>query len=152
MLFYVLFFRSCDLCAMNCFGHTVMPANNVAADEEWTLVLRILSSLPSLNSPGSNLQTAAKFWQFPPWCPLPLGDTFLFFPSLLFWYSLHGALGPSSYCQFCSPSMSEKPNGFTGFTVNLSLFSGLMNVAQSSISSLLFPPHPFMMTWSFFLL
>lgn len=34
---------------------------------------------PSLNSPRSNLQTAAEFWQILPWCLLPLGDTFFLF-------------------------------------------------------------------------
>lgn len=44
---------------------------------------------PSLNSPRSNLQTAAEFWQILPWCLLPLGDTFfyLFSPPPI-WYSL----------------------------------------------------------------
>lgn len=103
---------------------------------------------PSLNSPRSNLQTAAEFWQILPWCLLPLGDTFfIYFSSPPFWYLLHWSTGPSSDCQFCSSSMSEKPNGFTGFTVNPSLFSGFMNVAYSQISSLLFPRYPSMSLW-----
>lgn len=96
---------------------------------------RGLSRSPSLNSRRSNLQTAAEFWQILPWCLLPLGDTFLFFLSSALVFT-PWSTGPTSDRQFCSPSMSEKPNGFTGFTVNLSLFSGLMNVGLSSVSSL----------------
>lgn len=59
--------------------------------------------------------------------------------------------GPASYCQFCSLSMSEKPNGFTGFTVNPSLFHVLMNVAPSSISTSFFFSYSvqsFIASWS----
>lgn len=42
----------------------------------WTPSLETLLCSPSLNSPRSNLQTAAEFWQILPLCLLPLGDTF----------------------------------------------------------------------------
>lgn len=150
MLSSVLF-RSCNLCVFLLFGHKVTAANNVTADEEWKLVPGISSCLPSLNSPGSNLQTAAEFWQILPWCPLPLGDTFVFFLSsaLVFtpwstWplkllsvlFFIHVWKTKWIYRVYCQPLP----------------FSGLMNVVPSSISSLLFPPHLSMMTWSFFLL
>lgn len=56
-----------------------------------------LACAPSLNSPRSNLQTAAEFWQILLRCLLPLGDTFfIYFSSPLRWYSLHGALAPQA--------------------------------------------------------
>lgn len=59
--------------------------------------VRGLACAPSLNSPRSNLQTAAEFWQILLQCLLPLGDTFfIYFSSPLLWYSLHGALAPQA--------------------------------------------------------
>lgn len=79
------------------FCHKVMAASNVrlVVGAAWTLVLGTLAC--SLNSPRSNLQTAAEFWQILPWFLLPLGDTFfIYFSSPLLWYSLHGALAPQA--------------------------------------------------------
>lgn len=81
------------------FCHKVMAANDVrvAAGAVWTLALWALACSPSLNSPRSNLQTAAEFWQILPRCFLPLGDTFfIYFSSPPLWYSLHGALAPQA--------------------------------------------------------
>lgn len=56
-----------------------------------------LACAPSLNSPRSNLQTAAEFWQILPRCFLPLGDTFfIYFSSPPLWHSVHGALAPQA--------------------------------------------------------
>ena len=76
-----------------------MAANDVreAADAVWTLASGALACAPSLNSPRSNLQTAAEFWQILPRCLLPLGDTFfIYFSSPPLWYSLRGALAPQA--------------------------------------------------------
>lgn len=76
-----------------------MAANDVsvAAGAVWTLASGALACSPSLNSPRSNLQTAAEFWQILPQCLLPLGDTFfIYFSSPPLWYSLHGALAPQA--------------------------------------------------------
>lgn len=81
------------------FSQKVMAASNVilVGGAVWTLVLGALACSPSLNSPRSNLQTAAEFWQILPWCLLPLGDTFfIYFCSPPLWYSLHGALAPQA--------------------------------------------------------
>lgn len=81
------------------FCHKVIAANDVtvAAGAVWTLASGALACSPSLNSPRSNLQTAAEFWQILPRCLLPLGDTFfIYFSSPPLWYSLHGALGPQA--------------------------------------------------------
>lgn len=87
------------LCFMFFFCHKVMAANDVsvAAGAVWTLASGALACSPSLNSPRSNLQTAAEFWQILPLCLLPLGDTFfIYFSSPPLWYSLHGALAPQA--------------------------------------------------------
>lgn len=81
------------------FCHKVMAANDVrvAAGAVWTMASGALACSPSLNSPRSNLQTAAEFWQILPRCLLPLGDTFfIYFSSPPLWYSLHGALAPQA--------------------------------------------------------
>lgn len=81
------------------FCHKVTAANDVrvTAGAVWTLASGALACSPSLNSPRSNLQTAAEFWQILPRCLLPLGDTFfIYFSSPPLWYSLHGALAPQA--------------------------------------------------------
>ena len=52
-----IIYASCFFC------HKVMAANDVrgAADAVWTLASGALACSPSLNSPRSNLQTAAEF-------------------------------------------------------------------------------------------
>lgn len=92
--FVAIIYASCFF-----FCHKVMAANDVrvAAGAVWTLPLWALACSPSLNSPRSNLQTAAEFWQILPRCFLPLGDTFfIYFSSPPLWYSLHGALAPQA--------------------------------------------------------
>lgn len=77
----------------------VMAASDVrvAVGAVLTLALGVLVCSPSLNSPRSNLQTTAEFWQILPRCLLPLGDTFfIYFSSPPLWYSLHGALAPQA--------------------------------------------------------
>lgn len=70
---------------------------SVAAGTVWTRASEALACSHSLNSPRSNLQTAAEFWQILPRCLLPLGDTFfIYFSSPPLWYSLHGALAPQA--------------------------------------------------------
>lgn len=67
------------------FCHKVMAASDVrvAVGAVLTLALGVLECSPSLNSPRSNLQTTAEFWQILPRCLLPLGDTFfIYFPLL----------------------------------------------------------------------
>lgn len=128
--------------------HIFCCCHKVPITAEWRP--RVLSCSSSLNSHRSYLQTAAEFWQILPWCLRPLGDIFLFFLSSALVFT-PWSTGPSSYCQFFSPSMSEKPNGFTGFTVNLSLFPGLWMWDSIPFRPFYFPTvRPFMMTWSFF--
>lgn len=91
-------FCSHHLCFMF-FCHKVMAVNDVivVVGAVWTLASGALACSPSLNSPRSNLQTAAEFWQILPQCLLPLGDTFfIYFSSPPLWYSLRGALAPQA--------------------------------------------------------
>lgn len=114
--------------------HRVIAANDGGGCSVDNVAQRALACAPSLNSPRSNLQTAAEFWQILPRCFLPLGDTFFiyfFFSSALVFSPW--STGPASYCQFCSPSMSKKPNGFTGFTVNPSLYEYLIFITSSNL-------------------
>lgn len=85
--FVAIIYASCFFC------HKVANDVRVAVGAVWTLVSWALACSPSLNSPRSNLQTAAEFWQILPRCFLPLGDTFfIYFSSPPLWYSLHRAL------------------------------------------------------------
>lgn len=77
------------------FCHEVTAANDGGGCGMNSVARRALACTPSLNSPRSNLQTAAEFWQILPRCFLPLGDTFfIYFSSPPLWYSVHGALAP----------------------------------------------------------
>lgn len=137
--FVAIIYASCFFC------HKVMAANDVrvAAGAVWTLVSWALACSPSLNSPRSNLQTAAEFWQILPQCFLPLGDTFfIYFSSPPLWYSLHGALAPQAIVSSVLRPCLKNQMDLQGLLSTPSLFSGLMNVAQSSISTLLFLHHP----------
>lgn len=97
-----------------------------------------LACSPSLNSPRSNLQTAAEFWQILPRCLLPLGDTFfIYFSSPPLWYSLHGALDPQAIVSSVLLPCLKNQMDLQGL-LSTPPFTGLMNVAQPSISTLLF--------------
>lgn len=129
------------LCFMS-FCHKVMAADDVrmAAGAVWTLALGggALACSPSLNSPRSNLQTAAEFWQILPRCLLPLGDTFfIYFSSPPLWYSLHGALDPQAIVSSVLLPCLKNQMDLQGL-LSAPPFTGLMNVAQPSISTLLF--------------
>lgn len=117
--FVAIIYASCFFC------HKVMAANDVrvAAGAVWTLALWALACSPSLNSPRSNLQTAAEFWQILPRCFLPLGDTFfIYFSSPPLWYSLHGALAPQAIVSSVLRPCLKNQMDLQGFTVNSSLF------------------------------
>ena len=99
---------------------------------------RALACSPSLNSPRSNLQTAAEFWQILPRCLLPLGDTFfIYFSSPPLWYSLHGALDPQAIVSSVLLPCLKNQMDLQGL-LSTPPFTGLMNVAQPSISTLYF--------------
>lgn len=79
------------------FCHGVMAANAGSRCCVDRVARWALACAPSLNSPRSNLQTAAEFWQILPRCFLPLGDTFfIYFSSPPLWHSVHGALAPQA--------------------------------------------------------
>lgn len=79
------------------FCHGVMAANAGGRCCVDRVARWALACAPSLNSPRSNLQTAAEFWQILPRCFLPLGDTFfIYFSSPPLWHSVHGALAPQA--------------------------------------------------------
>lgn len=130
---------------LHVFCHKVMAANDVrvAAGAVWTLVSWALACSPSLNSPRSNLQTAAEFWQILPRCFLPLGDTFfIYFSSPPLWYSLHRALAPQAIVSSVLRPCLKNQMDLQGLLSTPPFFSGLMNVAQSSFSTLLFLHYP----------
>lgn len=108
---------------------------SVAVGAVLTLAPGILECSPSLNSPRSNLQTTAEFWQILPRCLLPLGDTFfIYFSSPPLWYSLHGALAPRAIVSSVFLPCLKNQMDLQGLLSTPPFFSGLMNVANSSIS------------------
>lgn len=148
--FVVIIYASCFFC------HKVMAANDVrvAAGVVWTLASWALACSPSLNSPRSNLQTAAEFWQILPRCFLPLGDTFfIYFSSPPLWYSLHGALAPQAIVSSVLRPCLKNQMDLQGLLSTHPFFLGLW-----MWHSLLFPLfyfytiQSFIVTWSFFFL
>lgn len=136
------------------FCHKVMAANDVivVAGAVWTLASGALACSPSLNSPRSNLQTAAEFWQILPRCLLPLGDTFfIYFSSPPLWYSLRGALAPQAIVSSVLLPCLKNQMDLQGLLSTPPFFLG-----SWMWHSLLFPLfyfyaiHLFMMTWSVF--
>lgn len=143
--FVAIIYASCIFC------HKVMVANDVrvAVGAVWTLVSWALACSPSLNSPRSNLQTAAEFWQILPRCFLPLGDTFfIYFSSPPLWYSLRRALAPQAIVSSVLRPCLKNQMNLQGLLSTPPFFSGLMNVAPSSISTLLFPHYPILCSGS----
>lgn len=96
---------------------------------------RALACSPSLNSPRSNLQTAAEFWQILPRCFLPLGDTFfIYFSSPPLWYSVHGALAPQAIVSSVLCPCLKNQMDLQGLLST----PPFMNMAQSNSSTLIF--------------
>lgn len=139
-----LFFPFCSyhLClALFCFFfffcHGVTAANDGGGCGIDSVARRALACAPSLNSPRSNLQTAAEFWQILPRCFLPLGDTFfIYFPSPPLWYSVHGALAPRAIVSSVLCPCLKNQMDLQG----LLSIPPFMNMAQSHSSSLIFIP------------